>query len=144
MTLGLLQSGELFGTAVMIITVCVLGVLGTPIETYNEAIVARIPGDVFGRGFQFAGLIVTDDSTGTIVPHEYGHLLQQREYGTIGYMIRVAVPSLISAAVMSPERHAGMPWEVEASELGDYISPEERMAMEVERILEELEGRNEK
>jgi len=136
---GLLQVSELLATTVMILAVCALGVAGAQITSYENAVVAEVPG--VGGGIQFAGLIVVGENARYLVPHEYGHYLQQRQYGTVGYIVRVGIPSLISGALLPADRHQSMPWEAEASELGGWISPEERMAQELERILEELGGK---
>lgn len=77
-----------------------------------------------GTAYQMSGTIrIAEDwcnSTFNIYnfAHEYGHYLQQKEMGTLGYIIDVAIPSIYSAAT-NPDGHGQKPYEQDATMRGN-------------------------
>lgn len=113
---------NLFTTTVLILLTCFSLVTGQgTLEPYRDVHVLRIRLPV--GTFHANGLIVlhddpeTDDRIeDTVLPHEYGHYLQQKEYGN-AYYVLVAIPSMISGCC-GIEIHHRMRWEIQATEIG--------------------------
>ncbi|MBD1424446.1 hypothetical protein [Sphingobacterium arenae] len=58
-----------------------------------------------------------------ILAHEYGHYLQQQQYGSDTYYVNVALPSFISAA-FNPENHHAQWYEENATHRGEQYLEE--------------------
>lgn len=91
------------------------------IEQFRDVYVLRTRVPV--GTFQANGMIVLhDDPTiddrieNSILPHEYGHFLQQSQYRN-GYYLLVAIPSMISGCC-GINIHHRMRWESEATKIG--------------------------
>ena len=84
-----------------------------------------------GAGFSIFGVIfapaeIEDEQERytQFLSHEFGHTLQYRHYGFWKYLIKVALPSLFHFILykfgkISSEEYDELPWEKEATELGD-------------------------
>ncbi len=104
-------------TTLMLIGICLLGVTGKIDGVIMYQDVLAIHADI-RHAFAYGGFIVSGPNSENFLAHEYGHLLQERNYGLL-YEVLVALPSLISALVSdSSEIHATRWFEVDATELG--------------------------
>lgn len=78
--------------------------------------------------FSFGGFIVGSRRalTEARIAHEYGHVLQQRMYGSREYIGRVAIPSAFTNVLFMAtfdesimRNYQSFPWEAEANHLGE-------------------------
>ena len=72
----------------------------------------------------FLNRVDADDDT---VKHEYGHTLQEEQIGTVGYIFKVAIPSLTCYCLSDKydwfdRNYFNMPWEYNADERGEVSS----------------------
>ncbi len=87
-------------TTLMLIGLCALGVTGRieSVTTYRDALVVQ---PTIQSAFAVGGMIVTSVPPSypgytELLKHEYGHLIQEREYGPL-YLLLVALPSVVGA-----------------------------------------------
>lgn len=77
-------------------------------------------------GIIFAPTYVEDniDHYNTWLSHEFGHTLQYRKYGFLGYLFKVAIPSLfnfikLQKGIITNEEYDNLWFENEATILGE-------------------------
>ncbi len=87
----------MFSTTVSLILACFLGVSGiaTGIDVRQGTMVVNIQADT---SWSFGGSVFVGShprySREDIITHEYGHILQEQEFGPVLYFLLVAIPSL--------------------------------------------------
>ena len=105
-------------TVVALIFVCVLGVAGEveSVSMYRDVMAFEVAPDNWG-GVSLGGLIIGRRRHNF---HEYGHVLQRREYGPMQMLI-IGLPSLASA-IINPLEHGRQWTETDATRrsLDDY------------------------
>ena len=112
----------LIKTTASLILICTLGVSGV-IDTITVMPCGLMVAVPISGASTFGGVIFAGDVSDYDILHESGHLIQERNYG-MAYNIFVAVPSLISATLVSMNlrnrwRHMRMYFEREATALGN-------------------------
>ena len=92
------------------------------LSAYKRTLILKVPCCKSGLslGIIFIGSKVKDEN---LVRHEYGHRLQLKKIGFLGYMKKVFFPS-VTANILErlgklPYDYYGSPWETEADQLGD-------------------------
>jgi hypothetical protein len=77
------------------------------------------------NAFQWNGTIHLPNPSNwniTDVIHEYGHYIQQQTLGTLGYLLTVAIPSMLSSIFDNYDEHMARSFEEEATRLGELYS----------------------
>ena len=96
-------------------------------SAYKGHLVVKIPDSRHSFSYGIIGL-GKNGTNADFVRHEYGHTVQLDEFGPIGYLFAVAIPSVINnyltnAGVVSASYYDA-PWEAPADRYGGVVRDE--------------------